>query len=74
MSIKRVAGISSAMAGLVVAMSATSALAQTEVKFTLDWKFEGPAAPFLVALDKRTGQQRWRVARAEDTSWATPMA
>jgi outer membrane protein assembly factor BamB len=28
---------------------------------------------FLVALDKRTGQQRWRVARAEDTSWATPI-
>jgi outer membrane protein assembly factor BamB len=26
-----------------------------------------------VALDKRTGKQRWRVARAEDTSWATPI-
>jgi outer membrane protein assembly factor BamB len=26
-----------------------------------------------VALDKRTGTQRWRVARAEDTSWATPI-
>ena len=22
------------------------------IKFTLDWKFEGPAAPFLVAIDK----------------------
>jgi outer membrane protein assembly factor BamB len=28
---------------------------------------------FLVALDKRTGKQRWRVARPEDTSWATPI-
>src|SRR5262249_56423508 len=24
----------------------------TDIKFTLDWKFEGPAAPFLVAIDK----------------------
>lgn len=41
-----------------VAVLATSmlfsapALAQTAVKFTLDWKFEGPAAGFLLALDK----------------------
>jgi outer membrane protein assembly factor BamB len=28
---------------------------------------------FLVALDKRTGNQLWRVARDEDTSWATPI-
>jgi len=27
------------------------ALAQTEVKFTLDWKFEGPAAGFFLAID-----------------------
>ncbi|UIY30469.1 ABC transporter substrate-binding protein [Neorhizobium galegae] len=31
---------------------ATPALAQTAVKFTLDWKFEGPAAGFLLAQDK----------------------
>ncbi len=31
---------------------AAAAAAQTPVKFTLDWKFEGPAAPFLVAIDK----------------------
>ena len=28
---------------------------------------------FLLALDKRTGNTRWRVSRAEDTSWATPI-
>lgn len=34
-------------------LAATGATAQgTDVKFTLDWKFEGPAAPFLVAIDK----------------------
>lgn len=31
----------------------TSALsAQTEMPFALDWKFEGPAAPYFVAVDK----------------------
>ncbi len=28
------------------------ALAETAIKFTLDWKFEGPAAGFLLAVDK----------------------
>lgn len=31
---------------------ATAAEADTPVKFSLDWKFEGPSAPFLVARDK----------------------
>ena len=42
-------------AGLTVGallLAATPALAQTAVKFTLDWKFEGPAAGFFLALDK----------------------
>jgi NitT/TauT family transport system substrate-binding protein len=28
------------------------ASAQTAMPFALDWKFEGPAAPYFVALDK----------------------
>jgi outer membrane protein assembly factor BamB len=37
----------------------------------VNWDHEEQS--FLVALDKRTGRQRWRGARAEDTSWATPI-
>ncbi|WP_017522835.1 ABC transporter substrate-binding protein [Pusillimonas noertemannii] len=36
----------------LIAVCASSAFANTEVKFALDWRFEGPAAPYLVALDK----------------------
>jgi NitT/TauT family transport system substrate-binding protein len=45
-------------AGLIIATAAAavllggSATAQTAIKFSLDFKFEGPAAPFLVAIDK----------------------
>jgi NitT/TauT family transport system substrate-binding protein len=43
-------------ATLTVIVGAGSAFAQTapatKIKFTLDWKFEGPATPYLVALDK----------------------
>ncbi len=46
---RAVAGI---FAGFVLAACATAAAAQQPVKFTLDWKFEGPAAPFVLALDK----------------------
>src|SRR3954463_7022937 len=41
--------------GLVVAatvMLGGPAPAQTAIKFSLDFKFEGPAAPFVVAIDK----------------------
>ncbi|HUG60888.1 MAG TPA: ABC transporter substrate-binding protein [Methylomirabilota bacterium] len=42
-------GVAAAVTSVALA---GSALAQTAVKFTLDWKFEGPSAPFLVALEK----------------------
>src|SRR5882762_4606144 len=45
--------------GALVALSAAAtihvtqpALAQPSVKFSLDWKYEGTQAPFLVGLDK----------------------
>jgi NitT/TauT family transport system substrate-binding protein len=44
--------LAGAVAGLAVALAASSVIAQQAVKFTLDWKFEGPAAPFTVAIDK----------------------
>ncbi|QYO75447.1 ABC transporter substrate-binding protein [Devosia salina] len=39
-------------AGLAVSGVALPALAQTDIKLTLDWRFEGPAAGFLLAQDK----------------------
>jgi NitT/TauT family transport system substrate-binding protein len=43
-----------AMGALVAGLTAVAApaAADTDVKFALDWKFEGPAAPYFVALDK----------------------
>jgi outer membrane protein assembly factor BamB len=37
----------------------------------VNWDHEGPS--FLVAFDKRTGRERWRAARDEPSSWATPI-
>ena len=36
----------------LLAASAAFAQQQTSIKFSLDFKFEGPAAPFVVAIDK----------------------
>ncbi len=47
-ALRRTAGIIAA--GLLVQISA--AAAQTPVKFSLDFKFEGPSAPFVVPIDK----------------------
>jgi NitT/TauT family transport system substrate-binding protein len=38
-----------AAAGLLAAVAAH---AETAMPFALDWKFEGPAAPYFVAIDK----------------------
>jgi NitT/TauT family transport system substrate-binding protein len=40
------------VAGSAIAFAAVSAAAQTPIKFSLDFKFEGPSAPFVVALDR----------------------
>jgi NitT/TauT family transport system substrate-binding protein len=40
------------LAGATVLLGSVAAQAQTPVRFSLDWRWEGPAAPFAVALDK----------------------
>lgn len=37
----------------------------------VNWDHEGES--FIVALDKRTGAERWRVERDEHTTWSTPL-
>lgn len=53
----RFKGLLKATAGMLMAAgilaSGTAAAAElTKLKFTLDWRFEGPSAPFLLAKDK----------------------
>ena len=48
----RNAGRSAWLALLFAATIATQAAAETPVRFTLDFKLEGPSAPFVVPLDK----------------------
>jgi outer membrane protein assembly factor BamB len=40
-------------------------------RLVVNWDHEG--ASFIVALDKRTGKELWRVPREEKTSWSTPL-
>ena len=42
---------SAAFAASLAVFGATSASAQTEIEFALDWKFEGPSAPYFMAID-----------------------
>src|SRR5262245_52319143 len=37
----------------------------------INWDHEGD--DFILAVDKRTGSERWKVARDEPTSWSTPL-
>jgi NitT/TauT family transport system substrate-binding protein len=45
-------GRTSLLLACVAMLAANSAAAQTAIKVTLDWRIEGPAAPFFVAQDK----------------------
>jgi len=40
-------------------------------KIVVNWDHEGQS--FIIALDKKTGKEFWKVARDERTSWATPL-
>lgn len=44
-------GLSAVMGAAILAAVSTSAVAETEVQFALDWKFEGPSAAFFAAID-----------------------
>lgn len=37
----------------------------------VNWDHDGPC--FIAAFDKRTGKQRWKVDRDEETSWSSPI-
>ena len=44
--------VTGAVAGFVLGMAAPGAAAQIPIKLSLDVKFEGPSAPFLVGIDR----------------------
>jgi len=40
-------------------------------RLVVNWDHEGDS--FVVAFDKKTGRELWRVSRSEKTTWATPL-
>ena len=52
MNVMKSLGLSGRRSSRAAALRVGPAAAQTAIKFSLDFKFEGPAAPFLVAIDK----------------------
>ncbi len=48
----RAIGVFAALVALAALAATGPATAQMRIKFSLDFKFEGPSAPFLVAIDK----------------------
>ena len=40
------------LVAFIASVFSLSALAATKVQFALDWKFEGPSAPYFLAIDK----------------------
>lgn len=51
-SVMRIAGILAGAALSSLTFSLAASAQTTDIRFALDWKFEGPAAPFFVAEDK----------------------
>lgn len=52
LSRRRLAGLAGVLGLVVAGLGSGPAVAQTAVRFTLDWRFEGPAALFLMAQEK----------------------
>lgn len=48
----RLASVAAALAFSILVSGAALAQKETTVRFALDWRFEGPGAPYFVAIDK----------------------
>jgi NitT/TauT family transport system substrate-binding protein len=52
MRVSAILSVARMVAVIASAVASVPATAENGIKFALDWRFEGPAAPFLVAIDK----------------------